>query len=120
MNSGLTRGFCTVTAAVWTAAMLTAVAPAFAAEELYQVQLTARDGRFYPEVLEVPADRRFRIVIRNDGPGPEEFESNNPHREKVLAAGATSFLIFPALKPGAYPFFGEFHPETARGRIVVK
>ena len=120
MKSGLTRGFYTVSATVWLAAMLTVAPRSSAAEELYQVQLTARDGRFYPEVLEVPADRRFKIVIRNEGPGPEEFESENPHREKVLSAGATSFLIFPALKPGVYPFFGEFHPETAKGRIVVK
>jgi len=119
MNSGQGRGFCTVGAALWLAATLTAAAPA-SAEELHQVQLTARDGRFYPETLEVPAGKRFKIVITNAGPGPEEFESSNPHREKVLAAGATSFLIYPALKPGTYPFFGEFHPATARGRIVAK
>ncbi len=120
MNSGLTRGFRRISASIWLAAMLSAASHSSMAEELHQVQLTARDGRFYPEVLEVPANRRFRIVIKNEGPGPEEFESNNPHREKVLAAGATSFLIYPALKPGVYPFYGEFHPETAKGRIVAK
>lgn len=90
------------------------------AEELLTLKLTARNGRFYPETIEAPAGARFKIVITNEGPGPEEFESENPRREKVLAAGATSFLVFPALKPGVYPFFGEFHPETAKGRIVVK
>lgn len=120
MNSGLTRGIYTVSAVVWMAAILAAAPLSSAAEELYQVPLTAKDGRFHPEVLEVPANRRFRIVIKNEGPGPEEFESDNPRREKVLAAGATSFLIYPALQPGVYPFFGEFHPETAKGRIVVK
>lgn len=91
-----------------------------AAEQLLTLKLTARDGRFYPETIEVSAGTRFKIVITNEGPGPEEFESDNPRREKVLAAGATSFLVFPALKPGVYPFYGEFHPETAKGRIVVK
>jgi plastocyanin len=91
-----------------------------AAEQLLTFKLATKDGRFYPETIEVPAGTRFKIVITNEGPGPEEFESNNPHREKVLAAGGTSFLIFPALKPGVYPFFGEFHPETAKGRIVVR
>lgn len=90
------------------------------AEELLTLKLTAKNGRFEPETIEVPSGTRFKIVITNEGPGPEEFESDNPHREKVLAAGATSFLVFPALKPGVYPFFGEFHPETAKGRIVVK
>ena len=90
------------------------------AEDLLTLKLTARNGRFYPETIEVPSGARFKIVITNEGPGPEEFESENPRREKVLGAGATSFLVFPALKPGVYPFFGEFHPETAKGRIVVK
>ncbi len=91
-----------------------------AAEDLLTLKLTAKNGRFYPETIEVPSGARFKIVITNEGPGPEEFESENPRREKVLAAGATSFLVFPALRPGVYPFFGEFHPETAKGRIVVK
>jgi len=90
------------------------------AEELLTVKLIARDGRFYPEVIEVPAGKRFKIVITNEGPGPEEFESIELKKEKVLAPGATSFLVFAPLKPGSYPFFGEFHPETAKGRIVAK
>lgn len=90
------------------------------AEQLLTLKLTAKNGRFYPETIEVPSGARFKIVIVNEGPGPEEFESANPRREKVLAAGATSFLVFPALKPGVYPFFGEFHPETAKGQIIVK
>ncbi|MBI3778193.1 MAG: cupredoxin domain-containing protein [Gammaproteobacteria bacterium] len=91
-----------------------------AAEELLTLKLTARNGRFYPEIIEVPAGTRFKIVITNEGPGPEEFESSDLNKEKVLASGATSFLVFAPLKPGTYRFFGEFHPETAKGRIVAK
>jgi Cupredoxin-like domain len=68
----------------------------------------------------VPANKRFRLIIRNEGPGPEEFESDSPRKEKVLAPGVTSFLIYAPLAPGRYPFFGEFHPETARGEIVAR
>jgi len=110
------NGMFVIATALWLAA-----GPALAvAEELLTLKLTAKDGRFYPETIEVPAGTRFKLVIANEGPGPEEFESDDPRREKVLAAGSTSFLVFPALKPGVYPFFGEFHPETAKGRIVVK
>lgn len=90
------------------------------ADELPTFRLTAKNGHFHPETIEVSAGVRFKIIITNEGPGPEEFEIENPRREKVLAAGATSFLVFPALKPGVYRFFGEFHPKTANGRIVVK
>lgn len=89
-------------------------------DELPTYELRIRAGRFIPETIEVPAGTKFRLSIRNEGPGPEEFESDEPKKEKVLAAGAASFLIYQPLKPGSYPFFGEFHPQTAQGRIVAK
>ena len=89
-------------------------------QELPSFQLTIKAGRFHPEVLEVPAHTKFRLLIRNEGPGSEEFESNELRKEKVLAPGASSFLIFQPLRPGSYPFYGEFHPDTAQGRLVAK
>jgi hypothetical protein len=89
-------------------------------QELPSYELTIRAGRFYPETIEVPANTKFKLRIRNEGPGAEEFESIELRKEKVLAPGASSFLIFQPLKPGTYKFFGEFHPETAQGRIVAK
>jgi len=83
-------------------------------------QLTIENGRFIPEVIEVPAHTRFKIVITNKGPGPEEFESRKLRKETVLAPGVTRSVVFAPLKPGSYRFFGEFHPDTAQGRIVVK
>ena len=91
-----------------------------AAEELLTLKLTARNGRFYPETVEAPAGTRFKIVITNEGPGPEEFESIELRKETVLAPGVTRSVVFAPLKPGVYRFFGEFHPDTAQGRIVVK
>ena len=103
------------------AALLAALvlAPAHG-QELPSFQLTIRAGRFYPDTVEVPANTKFRLLIRNEGPGPEEFESNELRKEKVLAPGASSFLIFQPLRPGSYPFYSEFHPDTAQGRLVAK
>jgi hypothetical protein len=89
-------------------------------QDLPSFELTIKAGRFYPETIEVPAHTKFRLRIKNEGPGAEEFESIDLRKEKVLAPGASSFLIFQPLKPGTYKFFGEFHPETAQGRIVAK
>lgn len=105
------------------AALLTALlaAPQFAfAEDMPTFQLTAKDGRFYPETIEAPAGKKFRIAIRNEGPGPEEFESIELRKETVLAPGVTRTLVFAPMKPGTYKFFGEFHLDTAKGQIVVK
>lgn len=102
------------------AAASVAATSAAGADELPTFQLVIRDGRFLPDTLQVPANTKFRLRLRNDGPDAEEFESIELRKEKVLAAGAESFLIFQPLKPGSYPFFGEFHPTTAQGRIVAR
>jgi hypothetical protein len=93
---------------------------ALQAQDMPSFNLTIKAGRFYPETVEVPANTKFRLLIKNEGPGPEEFESIELRKEKVLAPGASSFLIFQPLKPGTYKFFGDFHPDTAQGRFVAK
>ncbi|MBL8449550.1 MAG: cupredoxin domain-containing protein [Dechloromonas sp.] len=82
--------------------------------------LLLKGGKVFPETLEVPANTRFRLELRNEGPGAAEFESIELKKEKVLAPGVTSSLVFFPLKPGSYRFFDDFHPDTAQGRIVAK
>jgi len=98
---------------------LTLPLPALA-EELPAYALSVENGRFTPETLNIPAGQRFKIVVTNKGTGPEEFESLELKKETVLAPGVTRAVVFAPLKPGVYKFFGEFHPETAKGQIVVK
>ena len=91
-----------------------------AADDLPVFKLTARDGKFEPLTIEVPAGKRFKIEISNDGKGPREFESKDLKQEKVLAAGAKSSVVINALKPGTYTFFDEYHMDAPKGRIVAK
>jgi len=90
------------------------------AQELPTFKLVARHGRWFPEVLEVPANRRFRLEITNQDEGTVEFESKELRRELEFASGARRVIVFAPVKPGSYPFFDEYRPKTARGRIVVK
>jgi hypothetical protein len=90
------------------------------AEDMPTFKLRMKGGHFFPEVLEVPANTRFRLELKNEGPGATEFESIELKKEKVLAPGATSNLVFFPLKPGSYKFFDDFHPNTAQGRIVAQ
>jgi len=94
--------------------------PTALAEDMPTFQLTAKDGHFYPETIEAPAGKKFRIAIKNEGATPEEFESIELRKETVLAPGVTRTLVFAPMKPGIYKFFGDFHPDTAKGQIVVK
>ena len=111
--------FQTAGALALASSMLLALAPV-QAQDMPSFNLLIRDGRFVPTTLEVPANTKFRLLIKNEGPGAEEFESIELRKEKVLAPGASSFLIFQPLKPGTYKFFGDFHPDTAQGQLVAK
>jgi plastocyanin len=82
--------------------------------------LTIKDHVFSPAVLEVPAGQEFEIIVRNEDVTPEEFESIELDREKVVAGGAEIRVRIDALRPGKYDYYGEFHMETAFGQIVAK
>jgi cupredoxin-like protein len=96
------------------------VAPLAARAEMPTFQIVAENGRFTPETITVPANTRFRVEVTNRNAGPEEFETSNPLKELVVAPGSTRSTVFPPLQPGSYPFFGEFHRDTAKGQIVAK
>src|SRR5262245_31060385 len=95
-------------ATVGTAAAQTAPAPA-------EVALAIEKNRFDPEEIRVKAGTPFVLVITNKDGAPEEFESHDLKIERVIAAGKTVRLRIPALKPGSYKFFGEYHEKTAKG-----
>ena len=103
--------------ALCAAALLLAASAAYA-QELPTFRLEMKNGRFEPTEIVVPANTRFKL--HNAGPEAEEFESLELKKEKVLAPGATSFLVFVPLQPGGYRFFGDFHPDTAQGHIVAR
>jgi len=84
------------------------------------VRITIKDHKFDPEVVEVPAGVRVTVIVRNEDSTPEEFESNELRREKVIPGGQEGTIYIGPLKPGSYEFFGDFNPKTARGHIVAK
>jgi len=82
--------------------------------------LVSKDGHFQPQVLEVQAGKRFKILVRNEGHYAMEFESHALHKEKVVAPGRAVVVSIPPLKAGEYPFFDEFHERTGKGRVVAR
>lgn len=100
------------------AAALT-VLPAAAADAT-KVEIAIKDHRFVPAEIHVPAGERIRLVVRNEDAMAEEFESYELNREKVIPGGTEAVIFVGPLRSGTYPFFGEFHPETAQGRIIAE
>ncbi len=84
------------------------------------IELKIKDHKFSIESIEVVENLVFEILVINEGPGPEEFESHELKIEKVIMPGKSAKLKIGPLKKGRYPFVGEFNPETAKGVIIVK
>jgi plastocyanin len=94
-------------------------APAIA-DDVPLFKLVARDGVFEPTVVEVPAGKRVRLEIRNEGKTPMEFESRDLKQEKVIPPGGKATVTINAMKAGEYKLFDEFHEKTGQGKFVVK
>jgi hypothetical protein len=100
------------------ALLATASLSAWAADTEYQ--LVIREHRFEPTELRVPAQTKIRLRVHNQDKTPEEFESHALNREKIIAPGAKALIVVGPLKPGRYPFVGEFHEKTAKGVLIVE
>ena len=83
------------------------------------VTFTLKDHRFTPAVVNVPAGQKVQVVVINQDRATEEFDSHDLRVEKLITPGATARFFIGPLKPGSYSFMGEFHPQTAQGRIVA-
>jgi heme/copper-type cytochrome/quinol oxidase subunit 2 len=101
------------------AAGLAAIGAPARAEELPVIKVEMKDGIITPNVIEVPANARFKLEITNTGTSPVEFESVELKREKALAAGATSSIVFRTVDPGTYDVFDDFHPNS-KATLVAK
>ena len=90
-----------------------------AAAPLPSFTLTVKDGVFSPKRLEVPAGQRVKIVLRNEGPGPLEFENPDLNIEKILGPGAESFVVI-KLPPGEHEFVDEYNMVTGVMTVIAK
>ena len=82
--------------------------------------LVIKDHQFQPTEIEIPAGQKIALLVKNNDTTPEEFESTELRREKVVAGGEQITVYIGPLKPGKYEFFGDFNPTTARGHIIAK
>jgi plastocyanin len=81
--------------------------------------ISLKNNQFVPSEVQIPAGVKVKLVVRNENQTASEFESNQFHREKVVAPGQEITVFVGPLDPGSYEFFDDFHPQT-RGYLVVK
>jgi len=86
----------------------------------FEALLIIKSHHFEPTEVKVPAGRRVKLVVHNQDPTPEEFESHSLNREKVIPGDAKATIYIGPLKPGRYDFFGEYNEATAKGAVVAE
>ena len=100
-------------------ALLLVAGTAVAADDA-ELLLTLHDHRFIPAEVQVPANRKVRLVVENRDPTPEEFDSHALNREKVIPGNSRATIFIGPLSPGRYPFIGEFNAATAQGAVIAR
>lgn len=85
-----------------------------------EATLSIKDHRFSPTEINVPAGSKIKLTVDNQDATPEEFESRDLNREKVIPGRSKAIIWIGPLQPGSYAFVGEYHEATAKGRIIVK
>jgi len=108
-----------VRSALFSLALILANGANVAAQETTHT-LVIKNHRFEPTEIEIPAGQKIALTVKNDDPTPEEFESTELRREKVVPGGQQVTVYIGPLKPGRYEFFGDFNPKTARGHIIAE
>jgi len=100
---------------------LLAVAPmAAGAADVPEFTLTIQDHRFVPAEMTIPADTKVKLIVVNKDATAEEFESHELNREKVVTGNASINVYIGPLKAGRYPYFGDFHQDTAQGILIAR
>ena len=107
----------TLATAVLLTALLAGSHPA-RAEDL--PTLVFHNHRFEPDRIQVPANVKFQLRVKNTDDTADEFESVDLNREKLVTPGQTITVFLGPLSPGEYKFFGDFHQATAQGVLVAK
>jgi len=105
------------------ALIFAAYVPAALAEDAAppaEPHLDIQNHRYVPDHITVPAGVKFKLTVKNNDSSPEEFESFDLDREKIVAPGQEITVFLGPLDPGDYKFFGDFHQDTAQGVMTAK
>ncbi|MGH7813017.1 MAG: cupredoxin domain-containing protein [Candidatus Binataceae bacterium] len=110
--------FATIVAAAAIIAAGTVPAICGAAASPHEIRF--QNHRFAPQTLSVPANQPLTIKVTNASAETIEFESFKLNREIAMTPGEAITVHLPALDPGNYDFYDDFHQDVPQGSIVAK
>jgi len=107
--------------AIATVAIIASLAvPAISGATGDATEIRFHDGKFDPTVVAIPANRPVTLHVVNASDSAIEFESFKLNREKAVGPGESITVSLPALDPGNYDFYDDFHQNVPEGNIVAK
>ena len=109
---------CRLVRTAFVIACLCSTAPVLADKPVFEIEIS--NHLFMPAEIVIPANTKVKLMVHNLDATSEEFESYELNREKVIMGKRKAVIFIGPLAPGEYPFFGEFHPETAQGKIIAE
>ena len=83
-------------------------------------EIRFENHHFTPQSLTISAGQELVIKVVNASSETIEFESFRLNREKAVPPGETVSVRLPALSPGSYDFYDDFHQDVPEGTIVAK
>ncbi len=86
---------------------------------LQEFKVEIKDHLFTPATIYVPENQKVKLTFYNRDDTPEELDSFDLNREKVVFANSKASIFIGPLKKGSYEFFGEFNPSSAVGKVIV-
>jgi len=87
--------------------------------ENLQFIISIKNHQFVPNVVTVPTNKSFKLVVKNEDKTIEEFESDDLKKEKIIYGNKEAIFNISPLNVGEYKFYGDFHQKTAQGKIVA-
>ena len=85
-----------------------------------EYNLKIENHLFYPAKITIPANKKVKLIIANHDATIEEFDSFSLNREKVIFPKQQAIIFIGPLPEGEYSFIGEYHPHSARGKVIVE
>ena len=105
--------------ALFTCLLLDSLMAGSARAAMPEAVIEIRNHLFIPQSVTVPAGQKVRLVFINHDSTPEEIDSFDLNREKVIFAQSRGVIFIGPLPAGEYGFFGEYHPNSAVGKVIV-
>jgi len=101
------------------AAALCFVLPTMAQADEPVFHISVKGGNFVPNKIEVPANQKVKLLVKNEDTVQAEFESYPLDREQKINAGDETEIFVGPLNAGEYPFFDDNNPD-AKGVLTAK